>query len=142
MAAVGTGQQERWSAARVSQAAARTRTQWRHPTNGRFPFYELEQRGVIPKKYDGVNPRTGKNYARTPLQDVSVCDHAFARSWPRAVALDRGTSYPQPVVMELCRQRRRLCQGAVDRARIDLWQDEEPPLIICESRCAGATAMP
>ena len=75
------------------------------PTNGRFPFYELEQRGVIPKKYDGVNPRTGKNYARTPLQDVSVCDHAFARGWPRAVALDRGRD-PQPVVMELCRQRR------------------------------------
>ena len=41
------------------------------PTNGRFLFYELEQRGVIPKKYDGVNPKT-KNYARTPLQDVSV----------------------------------------------------------------------
>ena len=77
------------------------------PTNGRFPFYELEQRGVIPKKDDGVNPRTGKNYARTPLQDVSVCDHAFARGWPRAVALDRGRA----VVMELCRQRRRLCQG-------------------------------
>jgi hypothetical protein len=80
------------------------------PTNGRFPFYELEQRGVIPKKYDGVNPRTGKNYARTPLQDVSVCDHAIARGWPRALALDRGRD-PQPVVMELCRQRRRLCQG-------------------------------
>ena len=41
------------------------------PTNSRFLFYELEQRGVIPKKYDGVNPKT-KNYARTPLQDVSV----------------------------------------------------------------------
>ena len=33
------------------------------PTNGRFLFYELEQRGVIPKNY------TGKK--RTPLQDVS-----------------------------------------------------------------------
>jgi hypothetical protein len=42
------------------------------PTHGRFLFYELEQRGVIAKKYAGVNPRTGKNYARTPLQDVSV----------------------------------------------------------------------
>src|SRR5262249_50077382 len=40
------------------------------PTNGRFLFYELEQRGVIPKKYDGINPKTGKPYARTPLQDV------------------------------------------------------------------------
>src|SRR6476620_7622157 len=76
------------------------------PTNGRFLFYELEQRSVIPKKYDGVNPKTGKGYARTPLQDVSVCDHAIARGWPRALALDRGRD-PQPVVMELCRQRRR-----------------------------------
>ena len=42
------------------------------PTNGRFLFYELEQRGVIPKKYDGINPDTGKKWARTPLQDVSV----------------------------------------------------------------------
>ena len=42
------------------------------PTNGRFLFYELEQRGVIPKKYDGINPATGKKWARTPLQDVSV----------------------------------------------------------------------
>jgi len=42
------------------------------PTNGRFLFYELEQRGVIPKKYDGINPKTGNKFARTPLQDVSV----------------------------------------------------------------------
>src|SRR6476659_11363815 len=34
------------------------------PTNGRFLFYELEQRGVIPKKYEDLK--------RTPLQDVSV----------------------------------------------------------------------
>ena len=42
------------------------------PTNGRFLFYELEQRGIIPKKYDGINPKTGEKFARTPLQDVSV----------------------------------------------------------------------
>jgi hypothetical protein len=42
------------------------------PTNGHFLFYELEQRGVIPKNYDGVNPKTGQKWARTPLQDVSV----------------------------------------------------------------------
>src|SRR6516165_5825810 len=41
------------------------------PTNGRFLFYELEQRGVIPKKYTGVNPKTGNKWERTPLQDVS-----------------------------------------------------------------------
>jgi hypothetical protein len=42
------------------------------PTNGRFLFYELEQRGVIPKDYEGLNPNTGKEWKRTPLQDVSV----------------------------------------------------------------------
>ena len=39
------------------------------PTNGRFLFYELEQRGVVPKKYplkaDGKEPK------RTPAQDIS-----------------------------------------------------------------------
>ena len=59
------------------------------PTNGRFLFYELEQRGVIPKKYDGVNPKTGKGYARTPLQDVSVAT-MHLRDRPCAVELDRG----------------------------------------------------
>jgi hypothetical protein len=42
------------------------------PTNGRFLFYELEQRGTIPKKYDEINPKTGNKFARMPLQDVSV----------------------------------------------------------------------
>ena len=31
------------------------------PTNGRFLFYELEQRGVIPKKYDGIIRQPGRN---------------------------------------------------------------------------------
>jgi hypothetical protein len=39
------------------------------PTNGRFLFYELEQRGVVSKKYplkaDGKKPK------RTPSQDIS-----------------------------------------------------------------------
>ena len=52
------------------------------PTNGHFLFYELEQRGVIPKNYDGVNPKTGQKWARTPLQDVSVATHASARGGP------------------------------------------------------------
>lgn len=56
------------------------------PINGRFLFYELEQRGVIPKNYDGVNPKTGQKWARTPLQDVSnatmhLRDHGLT-PWP------------------------------------------------------------
>ena len=59
------------------------------PTNGRFLFYELEQRGVIPKKYDGVNPRP----ARTTPHSAAGCqrrDDAPARARPDPVALDRG----------------------------------------------------
>ena len=108
------------------------------PTNGRFPFYELEQRGVIPKKYDGVNPRTGKT---TPAPRCRMS--AFATMHLREVGLvpwhwieDELSlwSYAASVADYV--------RGAIDHARIDLWQDEEPPLIICESRCAGATAMP
>jgi len=33
------------------------------PTNGRFVFYELEQRGIVPKHYEGKR--------RQPRQDVS-----------------------------------------------------------------------
>jgi hypothetical protein len=49
------------------------------PTNGRFLFYELEQRGVIPKKYDGINPTTGNSYKRTPLvlKRCAACGELF-----------------------------------------------------------------
>jgi hypothetical protein len=42
----------------------------RFPTNATFLFYELEQEGVVTKQR-GVNPKTGKNYARTHRQDVA-----------------------------------------------------------------------
>ena len=38
------------------------------PTNGRFLFYELEQRGVVPKAYRDAS---GNERARTPAQDIS-----------------------------------------------------------------------
>lgn len=102
------------------------------PTNGRFLFYELEQRGVIPKKYDGVNPKT-KNYARTPLQDVSVATMHLRKvglvPWPWIEDETRtltSWTYASTVAD--------FVKDAVDRARIDLWQGKEPPLIICESR--------
>jgi hypothetical protein len=103
------------------------------PTNGRFLFYELEQRGVIPKKYDGVNPKTGKGYARTPLQDVSVATMHLREvglvpwHWieDETRILSKWTYAPTVA---------NYVKDAVDRARIDLWQGAEPPLIICESR--------
>jgi hypothetical protein len=105
------------------------------PTNGRFLFYELEQRGVIPKKYDGINPDTGKKWARTPLQDVSVATMRLRESgvipwhWiedeSRQVDVWR---YADTVIDYLL--------DTIPLARIDLWGGEPPPLLIFESRAA------
>jgi hypothetical protein len=98
-----------------------------------FLFYELEQRGVIPKKYDGLNPKTGKGYARTPLQDVSVATMQLREvglvpwHWIEDETRTLSSwSYAASVADYL--------KDRVDNARIDLWQGQEPPLIICESR--------
>jgi hypothetical protein len=103
------------------------------PTNGRFLFYELEQRGVIPKKYDGVNPATGKKLARTPLQDVSVATMHLREvgliPWDWIEDETRTLSewrYADSVADYV--------DDTVPRARIDVWAGDEPPLIICESR--------
>jgi hypothetical protein len=103
------------------------------PTNGRFLFYELEQRGVIPKKYEGVNPATGKKWARTPLQDVSNATMHLRElgliPWDWIEDETRTVDdwrYADSVIDYLL--------DTVSSARIDLWQGDEPPLIICESR--------
>src|SRR5262249_3188144 len=38
------------------------------PTNGKFLFYEAEQRGVVPKHYLDEH---GRKRARQPLQDIT-----------------------------------------------------------------------
>jgi hypothetical protein len=105
------------------------------PTNGRFLFYELEQRGVIPKKYDGINPETGNKWARTPLQDVSVATmHLRERGlvpWSWIEDESRTLTewhYAGTVIDYLI--------DTIDRARIDVWAREEPPFIIFESRAS------
>src|SRR5262245_12287607 len=95
------------------------------PTNGRFLFYELEQRGVVPRKYQGQ--------VRTPLQDVSqatmhlrevaLVPWDWIQDETRSVSVWR---YAKSVLQYLL--------DTVSLARIDLWQGKEPPLIICESR--------
>jgi hypothetical protein len=106
------------------------------PTNGRFLFYELEQRGVIPKKYDGINPTTGKKFARTPLQDLSdatmhLREHGLVPWWwieDESRTLNKWR-YADNVVSYL--------RDTIRLARIDLWDGGEPPLLICESRAAA-----
>jgi hypothetical protein len=106
------------------------------PTNGRFLFYELEQRGVIPKKYDGVNPATGKKWARTPLQDVSLATMHLRElgliPWDWIEDETRTLTewrYAKTVNDYLL--------DTSDRARVDLWQGEPPPLILCEARATS-----
>jgi hypothetical protein len=106
------------------------------PTNGRFLFYELEQRGVIPKKYDGTNPDTGKKWTRTPLQDVSVATMHLRESglipWHWIEDESRTLTewrYADTVIDYLI--------DTVPRARIDMWAGEPPPLLLFESRASA-----
>jgi len=106
------------------------------PTNGRFLFYELEQRGVIPKKYDGINPDTGKKWARTPLQDVSVATMRLRERglvpwwWIEDESRTLSTwRYADTVLDYLI--------DTVPEVRIDLWVGELPPLSIFESRASA-----
>jgi hypothetical protein len=83
------------------------------PTNGRFLFYELEQRGVIPKAYLAA---TGGKRARQPGQDIS--DGCRRRSRTRS-------------------RRSAKWSACVSRARIDCWGGEPPPLNLCEARATA-----
>jgi hypothetical protein len=105
------------------------------PTNGRFVFYELEQRGVIPKKY-GINPKSGQSYARLPLQDVSVAlmklrEHGLI-PWEWLVDESRKLNdwqFPKTAAEYVLRSLR--------NARISVWGDHEAPLILTESRATA-----
>jgi hypothetical protein len=106
------------------------------PTNGRFVFYELEQHGVIPKKYDGVNPATGKKWARSPMQDVSAATMHLRElglipwSWIEDETRSLSNWRYAASVADYVRD-------TAARARIDLWAGEEPPLLLCESRATA-----
>lgn len=96
------------------------------PTNGRFIFYELEQIGAVPKRYA---PGT----KRTPAQDVSDALMRLRGNglvpWDYIVDESREVLNPGFAANVL---------GALQRsahyARIDAWDGELPPLVICESR--------
>jgi hypothetical protein len=106
------------------------------PTNNTFLFYELEQHGVIPKHYEGINPTTGKPFARTPRQDVSVAtmhlrECGFVPWWwieDESRQLHEWR-YAATVADYL--------RDTIARARIDLWGGEKPPLILCEARATA-----
>jgi hypothetical protein len=98
----------------------------------------LEQRGVIEKKRAGVNPKTGKPYVRPPVADVIAAltdlreEGLVAWDWISDETRSVSEWSFAATVADYVRER-------TEDARIDLWNDEPPPLILCESRAvAGA----
>jgi len=104
------------------------------PTNGRFVFYELEQRGVIPKAY-------AKGRKRTPAQDISDA---------LTVLRTRGLVPWDWLTDETCELAEwnyadsvyEYVIEAAERATINPWGDQLPPLIICEARATKGPLEP
>ena len=94
------------------------------PTSIRFLFYELEGRGIIPKTYPGK---------RQPSQDVSEAMTHLRETglvhWHEVVDETR--------TLHTWAYANSVYEYALDQlahARVDLWDGESPPLILCESR--------
>ncbi len=105
------------------------------PTSIRFLFYELLDRGVIPKVYRKPD---GTERKRTPGQDISDAVNVLRElglvPWNWIVDETRtlhNWRYSGSVYDYVT--------DTLPRARIDLWDGLPPPLILCESRSlAGA----
>jgi hypothetical protein len=100
------------------------------PTNGRFVFYELEQRGVIPKHYLDEH---GKKRPRQPNADITEALMHLRRlglvpwHWITDETREVADWQSAPTIAECLRD-------ALYHARIDPWSGSLAPLIICESR--------
>jgi len=96
------------------------------PTNGRFVFYELEQDGAVPKNY----PPPKK---RRPAQDISdaLIDLRRAGHVPWDWIVDETRELVSWRSAETVAEYMR---DTIDRARINAWNGEPAPLIICEAR--------
>jgi hypothetical protein len=100
------------------------------PTSGRFIFYEMLSRSVIPKLYYYPN---GRRKPRTPAQDVAEASYHLREvglvPWEWIVDETRDLaswSYAESVY--------RYVENGLSHARIDLWDGKPPPLILSESR--------
>ena len=100
------------------------------PTSNRFLFYELLDRGVIPKVYrkpDGTpKPRTPSqdiSDAIMHLREVGIIPWSWIVDETRSLADWRYASSVYQYVNDI-----------LPSARIDLWDANPPPLILCESR--------
>ena len=100
------------------------------PTNGRFLFYELEQRGLIPKHYAPGKKRTPAQdvtYALTVLRETGLVPWNWITDETREVSDWQCAGSVFQYAMDAARS-----------ARISPWGDDEPPLLICEARSVKA----
>jgi len=96
------------------------------PTNGRFVFYELEQRGVVPKHSEGKRqPRQDVTDALMHLRERGLIPWWWIEDTSRS--LDEW-QYAADVYEYAAK--------SIKRARIDLWKGTPPPLLLFESRAA------
>lgn len=100
------------------------------PTSARFLFYELVDRGIVPKAYRKAD---GSEAKRTPSQDISDALTVLRENglvpWDWIADQTRSvTSWRYSGSVYRC------VEEMVERARIDPWDGEPPPLILCESR--------
>lgn len=100
------------------------------PTNGRFIFYEIVQRGILPKSY--LDER-GQKKPRQPAADVTDALTVLRRlrlvpwNWIEDETREMSDWEFAHSVAEYVKE-------SVHSARIDAWDGEPAPLIICESR--------
>jgi len=100
------------------------------PTSGRFIFYELEGRGVVPRVY--VKP-DGSRAPRTLAQDVADALYYVRekRIIPWSWVVDETRDLAR---WEYAEDAYQYVAAQLESFRLDLWEGEPPPLVLCESR--------
>jgi hypothetical protein len=96
------------------------------PTSGRFLFYELVSRGVVPK--DHYRDETGNKKSRTPAQDVADASWHLRRK-ARIVPMDWIVDETRDLdSWQYAPSVGKYVEDTLPFARIDLWEDAAPPL--------------
>jgi hypothetical protein len=101
------------------------------PTSNRFVFYEAGQRGVISKEQRP--PRRDGERPRRPDQDISEAIFHLREKGivPYDWIVDETRHVDEWAYASSVAE---YVQDSVEVARLDLWDGEPPPLILCESR--------
>jgi len=95
------------------------------PTSNRFLFYELVSQGTIPKSFPGKQRTPGQSVsdATLRLREAGIIPWSWIVDETRTL---HNWRYAPSVYGYV--------EGILPAARIDVWDGEPPPLILCESR--------